>query len=98
MNMWLKLLDTLSFLNDWRQRFEHAWLLVLVAYEVNIVRCYRTAQLASLTHSMLYALEALFLFTHSELVFKHLLGGSAVVSYFFTGACLVLSEVFNFLI
>ena len=97
-NMWLKLLDTLSFLNDWRQRFEHAWLLVLVANEVNIIRWYWTAEVTGLIHSMLYALEALFLFTHSELVLKHLLCGSAVVSYFFTGARLVLSEVFNFLI
>ena len=97
-NMWLKLLDTLSFLNDWWQRFEHAWLLVLVANEVNIIRWYWTAEVTGLIHSLLYALEALFLFTHSELVLKHLLCGSAVVSYFFTRARLVLSEVFNFLI
>lgn len=96
--MWFELLDTLSFLNDWWQRFEHAWLLVLVADEVDIVRWDWTAEVAGLIYSLLYALEALFLFTHSELVLKHLLGRSAVVSYFFTGARLVLSEVFNFLI
>lgn len=57
-NMWLKLLDTLSFLNDWRQRFEHAWLLVLVADEVDIIR-YWTAEVTGLIHSLLYALEAI---------------------------------------
>ena len=97
-NMWLKLLDALPLLNDWWQRLEHAWLLVLVANEVNIIRWYRTAEVAGLIHSLLYGLEALFLFTHSELVLKHLLSGSAIVSYFLTGARLVLSEVFNFLI